>query len=194
MKHWPSLSLPLVLLTVISAITFWLSQRAQIVEIPEASPPRHEADVIGENLTIRRYDEQGRIKYRLTTPHLTHFPDDDSSLLKEPVLISYRQDAEPITVTSLQAHVTSKGETVLLIDDVRINRPSGNNRPDLIARMPDLTVQPEAGLASTASPVEITQGESRVTGIGMHIDNNTSILTLDSQVRGIYLRSPRAKP
>jgi lipopolysaccharide export system protein LptC len=67
------------------------------------------------------------------------------------------------------------------------------DRPEMVARMPDLTAEPDAGIAFTSSPVEITQGQSWVKGVGAHLDNNTSTLILQSQVRGLLIR-PRAAP
>ncbi len=58
-------------------------------------------------------------------------------------------------------------------------------RPELVARMPDLTVQPDDGTAFTGSPVEITEDKSWVKGVGMHLDNNTSTFELQSQVTGL---------
>lgn len=59
--------------------------------------------------------------------------------------------------------------------------------------MPDLTAQPDAGFAFTNSPVEITQGQSWMTGVGARIDNNNATFELQSQVKGQYIR-PRATP
>jgi lipopolysaccharide export system protein LptC len=63
----------------------------------------------------------------------------------------------------------------------------------MLARSPDLTVQTEAGFAFTNSPVEITQGQSWITGVGAEIDNNKSTFVLQSQVKGQYIR-PKATP
>jgi lipopolysaccharide export system protein LptC len=152
---------------------------------------RHDPDAIAENFVARRFDEHGRVKFRLTAPYLVHYPDDDTSLLKSPVLISYRLDTPPITVAGDNAKVTSKGETIYLWENVSVTRAPTADRPEMVARMPDLTAQPDAGFAFTNSPVEITQGQSWVKGVGAQIDNTTSTLVLQSQVTGLYIR-PRA--
>lgn len=193
MKYWPSQFLPLLLLALVAALSFWLRQGAEGDERKEARVLQHEADAIGENVVARRFDEHGRLQYRLTAPHLVHFPDDDSSELRSPVLTSYRSDAPPITISGDHAKVTAKGEIVYLWDNVRAVRPAGDDRPQLVAVMPDLIAHPEEGFAFTQSPVEITQGASWVKGVGLHLDNNTATLVLQSQVRGEYIR-PRATP
>jgi lipopolysaccharide export system protein LptC len=98
-----------------------------------------------------------------------------------------------VTITANFAKLTSKGEVAFLWDDVRITRAATPERPEMLARSPDLTVQTEAGFAFTNSPVEITQGQSWITGVGAEIDNNKSTFVLQSQVKGQYIR-PKATP
>lgn len=193
MKYWPSQFFPLILLAVLAALSFWLRQGAERDERREARVLQHEPDAVGENVVARRFDEHGRLQYRLASPHLVHFPDDDSAELRSPVLVSYRGDAPPITISGDHAKVTAKGEIVYLWDNVRAVRPADDGRPALVATMPELIAHPEEGFAFTPSPVEITQGASWIKGVGLHIDNNASTLVLQSQVRGEYIRS-RATP
>lgn len=193
MKNWSAQIFPIVLLGIIAALTFWL-QAALTPD--EARPDRtlaHEPDAIAENFEIRRLDEQGQLKYRLNAPHLQHFPDDDSSEIRSPRLISYRQDAPPVTLTAGQARITAQGENVVLTDKVEITRPATAQAPALVARTATLNVLPDAGTAQTDQPVEISQGASWVTGVGARIDNNASTFELLSQVRGQYVAS-RVKP
>ena len=193
MKHWPSQLFPIVLLALLAGLTFWLQKTIGGEDVKNDGKLRHDPDAIAENFVIRRFDETGHIKYRLTGPYLVHFPDDDSSELTSPVLISYRPDSPPVTISAKQAKATSKGDTVYMWDDVVITRAATPERPEMIARMPDLTTQPNAGFAFTSSPVEVTQGQSWVKGVGAHLDNNTAILVLQSQVTGLYIR-PRVTP
>jgi lipopolysaccharide export system protein LptC len=180
---------PLTLLTVLAALTFWLQAVLSPTESSSERKQGHDPDAIAENFEIRRLDDQGRVKYRLSAPHLVHYPDDDTTEITEPKLTAYRIDAPPVTLSSRHARVTAQGEQILLKDDVVITRLSNNAQPPMIARMPDLTVEPEAGIARTESPVEITQGASWMTGTGARLDNNLSTFELLSEVRGHYVRA-----
>lgn len=188
MKHWPSQLFPIILLGALAALTFWL----QKVATPEATAVdkivRHEIDAVAENFVARRFDIDGQIKYKLTAPSMVHFADDDSSELRAPVLLTYRKNAPPVTLAAHHARVTAKGETVHLWEEVIAIRPPIEHRPALVARMPDLTAYPNAGTATTDSPVEITEGRSWLTGVGADLDHNASTFVLRSQVRGAYLR------
>lgn len=193
MKHWPSQLFPIIMLALLAGLTFWLQKTIDAGNGTQNGKLRHEPDATAENFVVRRFDETGQVKYRLTAPSLVHYPDDDSSELVSPTLISYRPNAPSVTITGDNAKVTSKGETVYLWDNVSVTRASTAERPALVARMPDLTAQPDAGFAFTSSPVEITQGQSWVTGVGAQIDNNNATFVLQSQVKGQYIR-PRATP
>lgn len=193
MKHWPSQLFPVIVLLILAGLSFWLQSTVDRGETKNDGKFRHDPDATAENFTVRRFGENGQVKYRLTAPYLVHYPDDDTSEVKSPTLISYRPDGAAVTVTGDQAKVTAKGETIFLWDNVSVTRAATPGRLEMVARMPDLTAQPDAGIAFTGSPVEITQGQSWVKGVGIHIDNNNSTLVLQSQVRGQYIR-PRAAP
>jgi lipopolysaccharide export system protein LptC len=175
----------IVLLALLAGLSFWLQRAVTPVEVVRDGKLRHDPDAIAENFLVRQFDEKGRVKYRLTAPYMMHFPDDDSSELKSPTLIHYRPNAPQLTLTGKNAKVTSKGKTVFLWDDVKAVRAATPARPELVARMPDLTVRPDDGTAFTQSPVEITEDKSWVKGVGMHLDNNTSTFELQSQVTGL---------
>lgn len=185
MRFSPSQLFAVALLTLLAGLSFWLQRVVAPVEVVQDGKLRHDPDAIAENFLVRQFDEKGRVKYRLTAPYMMHFPDDDSSELKSPTLINYRPNAPQLTLTGKNAKVTSKGQTVFLWDDVKVVRAATPARPELVARMPDLTVQPDDGTAFTGSPVEITEDKSWVKGVGMHLDNNTSTFELQSQVTGL---------
>jgi lipopolysaccharide export system protein LptC len=189
MKNWSGQVFIVGLLALLAGLTFWLDQNQSVAEARADSKLRHDPDAMADNFVMRRFDETGVVKYRLSAPHMKHYPDDDSSILTNPTLITYRPDAPPVTIVAKNAVSTSKGSTVFMWDDVSITRAASPARQEMVARMPDLTAQTEDGFAFTDSPVHVTQGESWVKATGAFLDNNTSILTLQSQVTGLYIRS-----
>lgn len=185
MKFGSSQLFVIVLLTLLAGLSFWLQRAVAPTEVIKNGKHRHDPDAMAENFMIRQFDERGQVKYRLTAPYMEHFPDDDSSELKSPTLTHYRPNAAPLTLTGNNAKVTSRGQTVFLWDDVKAVRAATAERPEMVARMPDLTVQPEEGLAFTPSPVVITEDKSWAKGVGMRLDNNAATLELQSQVTGL---------
>jgi lipopolysaccharide export system protein LptC len=193
MKHWPSQLFPLILLGLLAGLSFWLQKSVAPEETRIDGKLRHDPDAYAENFIARRFDETGQLKYRLTGPYMVHYPDDDTSELTSPKLVSYRHESPPMTITAKHAKVTAKGETVFLWDDVVATRAATAERPEMVARMPDLTAQPDRGFAFTNSAVEVTQGRSWVKGVGAELDNKASTLVLQSQVTGLYIRPRTTK-
>lgn len=192
MKRWSGQLYPLLVLGLLAALSFWLEQAVYLPESKHDGKLRHDPDSFVENATVRRFSADGILRYRLIAPYLQHFSDDDSTLIEQPYLTYYRPGAPNMTVAGNRGYVSAKGETVYFWDGVVATRAANDNRPEMQARMPDLTAQPDAGTAFTDSPVELTQGSSWLKGIGMNLDNNASTFVLQSQVRGYYL-SPRTK-
>ncbi len=188
MKNWQGQLFPIILVALLAGLSFWLQSAVNIEEAKRDGNQRHDPDAIAENFTVRRFDANGQVKYRLTAPYLEHFPDDDSSELRSPTLINFRPNGPSLTFSADNARVSSEGETVFLWGNVNAVRAATAERPELRARMPDLTAQPDLGTAFTNSPVEITMGPSWVKGVGAQIDNNTSTFVLQSQVTGVYIR------
>jgi len=191
MKHWQGQLFPIALALLLAALSFWLQSAVNIEETRHDGKLRHDPDAIAEHFTVRSFDTEGRLKYRLSAPYLEHFADDDSSELRSPVLVDYTPDAPALTFSSLNAKVTSGAGTVYLWDDVVVVRDATASRPEVRATMPYLTVQPDLGTAFTGSPVEITMGASRLNGVGATLDTNTSTFVLQSQVTGTYIRPAR---
>lgn len=193
MKNWSGQLFPISLLALLAALSFWL--QVSLTPVETGKPPRHDKapDAFAENLQIRRLDANGELKYRLSAPYLQHFPDDDSSEIRNPELIAYRSKSPPITLTAGSALVGTRAETVVLSDTVRIVRPEHGARAELVAETSRMNINLETGLAETDQPVHISQGNSWFAGTGARFDNNASTYELKSQVRGHYL-AHRAKP
>jgi lipopolysaccharide export system protein LptC len=185
MKLGSSQFFALLVMALLAGLSFWLKKAVEPPDVRNDGKFRHDPDAIAENFEVRVYNELGQLQQRLRGPFMQHFADDDSSELKSPVLERFRTDAPKLTITSDRAEVTSKGEVVELRDNVVARRAATADRPEVVARMPDLTVRPDDGTAVTASPVEITEAASWLKGTGMQLDTNQSTFVLQSRVTGL---------
>ncbi len=188
MKRWTGQIYPIVLLSFLAALSFWLQQAANVALTQRDGKTRHDPDSYVDNFTVRRFDAEGQQRYHLRAPHMVHYGDDDTSLIDQPHLVQTRPGAPDMTLSARNGFVAAQGETVFFWDDVIATRVAEAGRPELVARMPDLTVQPDAGIAFTDSPVEITYGKSWTRGVGLSLNNNTSTLVIKSQVTGLLER------
>src|SRR6187431_1505117 len=122
---------PLALMALLAALTYWLDQ---VVQNPGTAPNallRHDPDYIVDKLLATRMAFDGRIKNTLHTAKLTHYPDDDTTVLESPRFISYAKSA-PVTITSKSGLVSSNGENVYFQDSVRVVRAPYGEKSELV--------------------------------------------------------------
>lgn len=193
-SHRSSQIFPLILLGFLAALSFWLERVADIPEPRRDGKLRHDPDAIVENFMVRRFNTDGIVQSRLKAPHMLHYPDDDSSLVQKPFYTYYRPNLPDTTITGQQARVTEKGNHVYIWGNVIATRAASPTRSEMIARMPNITLRPDDGTGTTNSPVEITQAHSWMKGVGMDIDNDTSVFILRSQVTGLLYRTKPQQP
>lgn len=178
-------TVPLFLVGILVALTFWLDRIAQ----PSARGPgasRHDPDYIVDNLSAVRMGETGTASYTLSAAKMMHYPDDDTTVLSAPKFVSYRTAAAPVTVTASQAVVSATGEHVYFQDDVRVTRAATRDASELVVRTAFLHVIPDLNIAKTDRTVTITDAATTVTAEGLELNSETRIIKLLSRVRGTY--------
>lgn len=184
---------PLLLMALLAGLSFWLERIADVPASRRDGKLRHDPDTIVENFTLSRFNSEGFLHSRLRAPHMEHYPDDESSLIRSPHFTYYRQNIPETTITGEQARVTEKGDKVYLWGNVVAKRAASAERAATVARTDDLFLLTREGTGHTDSPVEITRGQSWMKGIGMDVNNNTSVFVLRSQVTGV-LKKMEPKP
>ena len=193
MKAHSANLLPLVLLTFLAALTFWLD-RASLGDSPSNSGKnRHDPDFIVSGLDMRQFNLDGSLKHSLTARKMLHYTDDDSTQVIDPMLIFYAH-AQSTRLSAQQATVSHDGTEVRLADDVRMVREASDDSPELVVTTAELKVYPDDEIARSAAPVTISQGRSEITGSGIEIDNRARTMQLLGRVRGTLLRSRSETP
>jgi lipopolysaccharide export system protein LptC len=183
---------PLVLLAVLSALTFWLDRLVQPAVGPQSDAVKHDPDYIVDGLNALRMDPQGRVKHTLRALKMTHFPDDDITLLREPKLVAYSEGHTPVTVTSRRARVSGNGEDVYFEDQVRVVRSADAQQSELVLETNYLHVIPDDNVAKTDQAVRITTDGTVVTASGLELNSDTRVLNLQGRVKSTYDRATAA--
>lgn len=192
MNRLSSAFFPLTLLFALAALSWWLRSAVELPEEKHDGAVRHDPDYIIDQSELRKLDASGRLQYTLTSREIRHFPDDDTTDLTLPKLVSVGPSKPTLTMSSERAHVSEDGERVDLYENVVVHRAPTAKREAMRATMPQLTVLPDDEKAFTKSAVRITEGASVLTGVGMRIDNVTQNYFLDAQAVGQF-ESPHAK-
>lgn len=181
--------LPIILMLALAGLTYFLDRWVQPPAPALDGKNRHDPDYFIEHFEAVRYNTDGTPRYRLFAERLLHYPDDDSSDLSATRLISYRQNASPVTLSGKAARVTQNGKRVDLHENVEVTRPDSGSHGTLRVRTSALTVYPDDEYATTRAAVVIDTDRLHMTGTGMDFDQRKRTFKLHSKVRARYAKS-----
>lgn len=176
---------PLALMLALALLTFWL-QRAVQVELGHPSQRRHDPDFIVERFTVTTYNRDGTPESMLSGRRMTHYPDDDSTLLEAPNVVQTRPGEPRMTLTAREGAVSSDGEEVFLYNDVLLVREAGAGRPAAQMRTPFLHFVRARSLVRTDREVSMNEEGRVLHGRGMEYENDVGRLVLHANVRGTF--------
>ena len=123
-------TLLLVAFLAFAALTAWLEGRQ------EAPPPASQAaesredepDYYMENFVATGLDSEGR-QYVMEAVRLAHFPIDDTSLIEQPHIIQYTDEAGPRHIYADTGLISADGTEVLLRGTVKVIESRSENQP-----------------------------------------------------------------
>jgi len=185
---------PLAVLVLLAAITLWIDRTVQAPVHKANGSKRHDPDYIVNNFVSTKTDVTGNIQYVLAAAEMKHYPDDDSTHLTRPRLTQYAS-AKPYTqIESQEGLVSSDGEIVQFIGNVRVVRQATAAKDEMTMRTQYLKVMPDTEIATTDRPVIITEGpKSVVHAVGMVYDKKQRTIQLLNRVRAHYEQPPKGK-
>ena len=178
---------PLALLSVLAALSLWLDQMVQ--PAPERSAiQRHDPDYVIENFAATRMGPDGVARDRLSANKMMHFPDDDSTVLEFPHFVRFEPTRASVSVTAKHANVSSNGDNVEFMDDVKVVRGAYREHSAMVLTTSYLHVIPDQDLARTDKDVMIVDANTKITAVGLEFNNRAQTLKLMSHVRGTYVK------
>jgi lipopolysaccharide export system protein LptC len=179
----------LALAAGLAGLTMWLERTVQAPVGSQPNSLEHDPDFIVERFTATNLDKTGRPEARLTERRMTHYPDDETTELEEPRLVQFREQGPPVRISAERGTVTKDGDEVRLYGNVLVVREATKGRPDLQMETTYLQVFPKQDVVRTPEAVVITEGASRLTGVGMDYNTKTRQLELKARVNGTFVRS-----
>ncbi|MBE0627213.1 MAG: LPS export ABC transporter periplasmic protein LptC [Burkholderiales bacterium] len=177
---------PLVLLLALAAGSLWLERAVQAPEHDQSGKLRHDPDFVAEEFSATKMSVSGKPEYSLSATRMLHYPDDESTDIVEPLLVQRHDDDPRIVIRADRGKVSRNGEEASFYGNVEVVREAGRGRSELQMRTEYLQIVPDQDIARTDKPVIITEGRSRLAGVGMELNNKTRQFKLLSQVRGTY--------
>ena len=177
---------PLLLMLALAVMSFWLERAVQAPEFDKSGKSRHDPDFIASNFGITRMNAAGKPEYILSAERMLHYPDDDSTSVRAPRLVQLRDKAPPVVVRADRGLISRNGEEAHFYGNVVVIREAGKGEKELRVETEYLQVVPDRDIARTDKAVTITEGRSRLSGVGMEINNKTRQFLLNSQVKGTF--------
>ncbi len=184
---------PLVLLSLMALLTFWISHTVQPSAAKLDGSSRHDPDYMVNNFVTTQTDINGDLRYKLAAVEMRHFPDDDSTVLQRPRYTQFTVDKPYTQVEGLRGYVSSNGEVVEVVDNVKILRPAFEDKGEMTLDTDYLKIHPNDELVETPSPVVIRQAPKTVIyATGMIYEKKNGTVTLLHKVKAHY-EKPVAK-
>ncbi len=186
---------PLVLATLLAIITFWINLTVEQQGSKIDGSNRHDPDYTMNNFVTTQTDVSGKLRYVLAATEMVHFPDDDSTVLQRPRFTQYTVNKPYTQIEALRGYVSSNGEEVELVDNVKVVRQAFEGKGEMQVLTEKLIILPNQDLVKTDSPVIITQAPKTVIhATGMVYDKKNQTVKLLKRVKVHYERPTGAKP
>ncbi|WP_020167049.1 MULTISPECIES: LPS export ABC transporter periplasmic protein LptC [Methylotenera] len=190
-----ALFFPLVLAVLLALLTFWINQTVEQQGPKIDGSNRHDPDYTMHNFVTTQTDATGRLSYILAATEMLHYPDDDSTVLQRPRFTQYTLDKPYTQIEGLHGYVSSNGEQVTLVNNVKVVRQAFEGKGEMQVLTEKLLIFPKNDLVKTDAPVRITQAPKTViTGVGMIYDKKEQTVTLLNRVKVHYERPPVVVP
>ncbi|NTV96827.1 MAG: LPS export ABC transporter periplasmic protein LptC [Thiobacillus sp.] len=186
MQQSGSFWLPLVIAGGLVILTTWLGQLAERPKANGDGTIRHDPDYFVEDFNATAFDAAGKPRYRLAAVRMTHYMDDDSAELIAPRFVREGTGVARVVVRSLRGLVSSEGENVYFLGDVRMMSERAGNGSPIELTSEYLRVIPDSDLIRTDKPVLIKDGRAELRGGAMQADGKKNTLELTGRVKGIY--------
>lgn len=184
---------PLALLLLLAIMTFWVNKIVQPPAPKIDGSSRHDPDYIMTNFLTTQTDINGDLRYKLSAVEMRHFPDDDSTELLRPRYTQFAIGKPYTQVEGLRGYVSSNGEEVQLVDNVKVTRQAFAGKGEMTVETEYLNIRPNEELVTTESPVVIRQAPKTVIyATGMVYEKKKRTVTLLHKVRAHYER-PKIK-
>ena len=182
--HWP----PLVLALFLALLAFWLNQVAVRMPSVDDAGFAHEPDYVVEEFNALAFNEAGKPRHRLMAERMTHYMDDDTTVLDKPMFFSLDQSL-PVEVRSQRAQISADGKQVYFLNKVRLTRAAGAGQMPASLDTEYLHISPDERIMRTNQFFTLRQGASVITANQLMIDDSKGLMSLSGGVKAVIEQS-----
>lgn len=182
--------LPIAVLIALVALTFWLNQFVQAPNARADGDTRHDPDLIVENFTAKALGATGEVQYTVKAATMSHFPDDDSSMLETVVFTALTPDKPPIVARAPRGRLVTGADEVIMEGGVVVTSEKTEKYQPLKLSTPTLNIFPDQNLARATEGVRIESTTGEMTASKMELNSLTRRVVLEKG-RATYLQQQR---
>jgi lipopolysaccharide export system protein LptC len=180
--HW----FPLGLTGLLALLGLWLNQLTHRPVVVDNGGFNHEPDTIVENFNALAFNQAGNPLHRLEATRLTHYMDDDTTVLEMPRFSILDRENARSEVTAKRGQVSTNGQHIHFLGNVRLTRKNQGTRQPLTLETEYLWVTPDTGIMQTDKPVTLKQGGTTINAGKLLANDQSKELTLSGGVHGSY--------
>jgi lipopolysaccharide export system protein LptC len=155
----------IVIIIVLALIAFlsWRFKQTESLDTTAAVEPAHQADFFLKNFRMRQYDETGLLRYRLDGQRLERFPNDERTLISQPLMALYSADDPAWRITAASGEASSeKLDEIRLSGDVEMVRDAAENRQPMRVSTASLLLKPKTEFVQSKHMITLVQPGARL--------------------------------
>ncbi|MDD3266167.1 MAG: LPS export ABC transporter periplasmic protein LptC [Burkholderiales bacterium] len=159
------------------------------IDFKKLSLPKDKPAFSATGINASLYESNGVMLYDFMAESGTEFPDSNVINLSYLTVKSFDKDKSNLTqqLTSNNGWVDTKTSQAFLGDNVVITIFNVDPSQNIIIKTKNVSIDSHAKVANTSEKIQATQGKSILTGNGVKVDYDKQILTIESNVKVIYV-------
>lgn len=177
--------LPLVVVTLLAALSWWLKDLATLAEWLDGRGFQHEPGTVIEDLRLRSVGGPNGVQQVLTAQQMIHYLDDDTLRLEKPRFVRTEPGQPTLQIQSQRGLVAEDRNNFYFLEDVRLQREA-TGALSLLLQTEYLRVMLDVDRVRTDKPVHVAQGKSRLDAGGMEADGKARTVEFKAPVRSVY--------
>ena len=163
----------IIALAVVSFI--WAELLKQNTNTTSRSAVEHSADYFSVGYQKWQMNEKGLLDSQLAANKMTHYSDNKTIILENPVMIFENNTTSPWKIRAQTGEIPTNSDVISLNGAVFIERPGNVKERALAIETSNLTVSPQTHFAQTKEWTALRSGKNITTGLGMKATFNAPI-------------------
>lgn len=173
--------LPLAILLLLAALSFWIERAVRMPTNGETSI-KIEPEGIMENFDALRTDPEGHPQYRLSAKMLKHYSGNKRTEMDTPRFVHVDPSAGDVRADAARATVSPEGDEVDLQEHVVLVRAARPGQTAMTLRTDRLLVFPERDLLHSPGPISLDDGTLTAKAGAMEYDAKRRLVKLSGRV------------